>query len=208
MEAIFAPILSIAEGMGYAGVALLMVIESSFFPLPSEIVIPPFAYLASKGELNIFGVILAGTIGSLIGACFNYFLAKFIGQAFIYKMVGHRYAKYIFLNQKKMQKAEDFFLKNADASTFLGRLIPGIRHLISIPAGFFRMRFSNFLIYTAFGSAIWVSILSGLGYFFGQNQDLLMSYFSEITTGSLIAAAVGLVVLFFYKKNKRSKEKN
>lgn len=201
MEAIIAPILSIAEGMGYFGVALLMLVESTFFPLPSEIVIPPFAYLASKGELNIIGVILAGTLGSLLGACINYFLARLIGQAFIYKMVGHRYAKYIFLNQKKMQKAEDFFLKNANTSTFFGRLIPGIRHLISIPAGFFRMNFKNFVVYTAFGSMIWVTILSALGYFFGQNENLLMAYFKEITIVTLMLSATGLVVIFFYKRN-------
>jgi len=199
----FNPLLQIAQGMGYGGIVLMMTIESSFFPLPSEIVIPPFAYLASKGELNIFGVILAGTLGSLIGASFNYFLAKLIGQAFVYKIVGHRYAKYVFLNQKKMRRAEDFFLKNAETSTFFGRLIPGVRHLISIPAGFFRMNFRAFLVYTAFGSLIWVSMLSSLGYFFGQNEDLLMAYFKEISIGAAIISIIAITGILLRKKRKK-----
>jgi membrane protein DedA with SNARE-associated domain len=203
LSLLFNSLLEFAQGLGYGGIVLMMTIESSFFPLPSEIVIPPFAYLASKGELNIFGVIISGTLGSLIGASFNYFLAKIIGQAFVYKIFGHRYAKYIFLNQQKMRHAEEFFLKNADASTFFGRLIPGVRHLISIPAGFFRMNFRSFLIYTAFGSLIWVSMLASLGYFFGQNEELLMAFFKEITIVVAVLSVLAITGILLYKKKRK-----
>jgi len=139
----------------------------------------------------------------LIGASFNYFVAKIIGQAFVYKIAGHRYAKYIFLNQKKMRHAEEFFLRNAEASTFFGRLVPGVRHLISIPAGFFRMNFRAFIVYTAFGSLIWVSMLSSLGYFFGQNEDLLMAYFKEISIGVAIVSVIAITGIFLRKRKKK-----
>jgi len=205
MHLIINSLLAIADNLGYGGIVLLMTVESTFFPLPSEIVIPPYAYLAQQGELNIFGVILAGTLGSLIGATINYAISRIVGRAIIYRLADHRYAKFVLINSKKLEKAEKFFLKNADASTFFGRLIPGIRHLISIPAGIFKMKFANFIFYTAIGSILWVSILSALGYFFGQNQDLLIAYYKELSVVIFLGLAIGLAILLFYKKKSRAK---
>ncbi|MFA6171850.1 MAG: DedA family protein [Patescibacteria group bacterium] len=203
---IISSLVSIAQNFSYGGIVFLMTVESTFFPLPSEIVIPPYAYLAAQGQLNLFGVILSGTLGSVIGASINYFISRVIGRAIVYRMADHRYARYVFINRKKMEDAEKFFLKSANMSTFAGRLIPGVRHLISIPAGIFGMKFSNFIFYTSLGSIIWVSLLSALGYFFGQNQDLLLAYYKELSIGIFTLLALGLIILFFYKKNSQAKK--
>jgi len=205
MNGLVAILLSFGERIGYWGIMLLMAIESSFLPLPSEVIIPPAAYLAEQGKLNIFIVIIFGALGSVVGALFNYFLGRLIGQALIYKLADHRLAKIFFINQQKMKKAETFFLKNASAATFAGRLIPGIRHLISIPAGFFKMNIIKFIFYTFAGSFIWCSILGILGYAFGSNQALMKKYYKEI---SIILLLGGLLFLFYLYFKKRRNDKN
>ncbi|MFA6513822.1 MAG: DedA family protein [Patescibacteria group bacterium] len=173
--------LNITQGMGYLGVGLLMAIESSFIPMPSEIIVPPAAYLASQGRLDIWLVILAGVIGSVIGAIFNYVLAYYLGRPLIYKLAGHRIAKFFLVSPESVARAEKYFLDNSISATFIGRLVPVIRQLISLPAGFSKMPFLPFLFYTTLGSALWVSILAALGYFIGANQDLLLKYYQEIS---------------------------
>ncbi len=205
MSQLIHSILSISSTMGYPGLVLLMAIESSFFPLPSEIVIPPAAYLASEGSINILMVILCGTIGSVLGAIFNYILGLTLGRKAVYYLANTKIAKMLFINEKKVKDTEDYFLKYGNLSTFLGRLIPGVRHLISIPAGFSKMNFKNFLIYTFLGSLIWVTILSILGYMFGANQELLKSYYEEIKIGAMVLAF--LVILFFTIKKIGTKKK-
>lgn len=174
-------ILEITQNLGYIGIIILMSIESSFVPLPSEIIIPPAAYLASLGEMNIFIIIIAGVIGSIIGAIFNYTLSYYLGRPLIYKLAEHRFAKFLLIKPNKIIRAEKYFLNNSSSATFIGRLIPVVRHLISIPAGFCKMPFKKFIFYTALGSLIWVSILAGLGYFIGANKELLMNYYKEIS---------------------------
>lgn len=188
--------------LGYLGIAFLMAIESSFVPFPSEVVIPPAAYLAFKGELNIWLVILSGVIGSLIGATVNYFLALFLGRALIYNLADKRACKMLMINSKKIQKAEEYFLKHGKMSTLIGRLVPVVRQLISLPAGFARMNFSTFILCTAIGSGIWTGILAALGYFFGANKTLLTSFYHEITYGGLVLG-VAFVFYLFWKKRKR-----
>ncbi|NQU83710.1 MAG: DedA family protein [Parcubacteria group bacterium] len=199
--------LQISQNMGYAGVVFLMAIESSFIPMPSEIIIIPAAYLAQQGEMNIFLVIISGIVGSLIGAIFNYFLAYYLGRAIIYKLADCRLCKILLISSKKIKKSEEFFLKYGNISTLLGRLVPVVRQLISLPAGFSKMNFKNFVLFTFLGSTIWITVLAILGYAFGSNQELLLKYYKEISLFFVIlvlfACAIplsGTVVAFFRRK--------
>lgn len=195
-------LLSFTSSFGYFGIVFLMAIESSFIPFPSEVVIPPAAYLASMGEMNIFLVVIMGIIGSLIGASLNYFLAYYLGRKLVYFLADHKLSRFILLSSKKIGTAEDFFLKHGRASTFFGRLIPVVRQLISIPAGFSRMNFSVFLLYTFFGSSIWIIILAMLGYYFGNSKELLEKYFYEANIVLLVAVFL-LLIFYILKRNKK-----
>jgi membrane protein DedA with SNARE-associated domain len=197
-------ILNITQGLGYTGVTILMAIESSFLPLPSEIIIPPAAYLASQGRMNLLFIILAGTLGSIIGASVNYYLSMFLGRPVIYKLANTKLARLIFITPEKIAESEKYFLKSSKSATFFGRLIPVVRHLISIPAGFSKMPFGSFVLYTALGSFIWVSILAGLGYFVGANQALLAGYYKEITWGLLIFGILWLTWKIIKAINKKN----
>ncbi len=173
--------LGITQNMGYLGVGLLMAIESSFIPMPSEIIVPPAAYLASQGRMDIWLIIIFGVLGSVVGAIFNYVLAFYLGRPLIYKLSQHRLAKLFFIHPENIARAEKYFLENSVSATFIGRLVPVIRQLVSIPAGFCKMPFLPFVAYTTAGSLLWVSVLAGLGYFIGANQDLLLRYYREIS---------------------------
>ena len=170
-----------------------MTIESSFIPFPSEIIIPPAAYLASQNQMNIYLIILAGLIGSLIGALINYYLALFLGRKIIYS----------FISNKKLDKTEKYFLKYGNISTFIGRLVPVIRQLISVPAGFSKMKLSSFIFYTSLGSGIWVIILAILGYSFGSNQEVLEKYYSEISWFFIILAIVFVTSIIIKNRIKK-----
>lgn len=194
--------LDIFSQMGYIGIILLMAVESSFIPFPSEVVIPPAGYLASQGEMNIWLVIISGVIGSLIGAIFNYFFAMFLGRALIYKLSDHKIAKMMMIDSGKVKKAEDYFLKYGNISTLIGRLITVVRQLISLPAGFVKMNFFSFLFYTFIGSAIWTAILATLGYFFGANKDRLMTLYHELSYVGVVIGILFVLFLIFRKKKK------
>lgn len=197
-------VLATTQGLGYLGVGVLMAVESSFLPLPSEVVIPPAAYLASQGKMDIFLIILVGVVGSILGATVNYLLSMSLGRLVIYKLAAQPWARFILVTPEKIERAEKYFLKSANSATFFGRLIPVVRHLISIPAGFSRMNYGRFVLYTALGSAIWVSILAALGYFIGANQELIHEYYQEIYWTLL---ALGIVWIG-WKVRKRKKRKN
>lgn len=212
MQTIFSFILGITANLGYLGVGLLMVIESSFLPFPSELVVPPAAYLASMGEMNIFIIILIAVLGSVVGALVNYFLAASLGRFLVYKLAAHPIAKFLMISPEKIERAEKYFLNNSNSATFIGRLIPVIRQLVSIPAGLSRMPLLPFISLTALGSFIWVSILAALGYFLGSNQALLHSYYREV---SWVLIALLIVYLFFkfrlfkfFKKKKKGEKGN
>ena len=194
--------LQITADMGYLGVSILMAIESSFLPFPSEIVVPPAAYLASQGEMNIYLVVLAGVIGSVIGAVINYFLSLSLGRFVIYKLANHRLAKFIFISPDKIKRAENYFIANSKSATFFGRLIPVIRQLVSIPAGFSKMNFLTFVSLTALGSFIWVSILAVLGYFIGAGSEIFQNYYHEVSWGLVI-----LIILYFIWKIRKGRGK-
>lgn len=197
-------VLTVTQGLGYAGITILMTIESSVLPLPSELVIPPAAWLASEGQLNVFLIIGFGALGSVLGASINYLISMWLGRLVIYELSDHRIAHFVHIDRQKVERAEKFFLKDANYSTFIGRLIPVIRHLISIPAGFSQMPFSRFVIFTALGSTLWISILAALGYFAGANQVLLQKYYQEITW---VLAIIGIIWIYLTFIRKRQKNK-
>ena len=184
--------------MGYMGIFLLMMIESSFIPFPSEIVLIPAGYLVYQGEMNMLLVFLAALFGSLAGAFINYFGALIIGRRLLLK-----FGKYFFVSNSAMDKMEVFFQKHGPISTFTGRLIPGIRQLISIPAGLSRMSLLPFSLYTALGAGIWSMVLIMLGYIVGENQELITTYLHQITL-----AVLGTLVLLIFIYIRRLKTKN
>lgn len=197
-------LLSITANLGYWGVGILMAIESSFIPMPSEIIVPPAAYLASLGKMNIWLIIIVGVLGSVVGAIFNYVIGYYLGRPLVYKLAAHPFAKFLLINPEKIKKAEKYFFDNAISATFVGRLIPVIRQLISIPAGFSKMPFGPFVFYTALGSTIWVSILAALGYFIGANQELLARYYKEIIWVLFIFGVLWFGWKFFQAINKKN----
>lgn len=178
----------------YPTVLFLMTLESTFLPVPSELIVPPAAWKAAQGEMNIFLVVLSSTFGCVCGALINYFLAKYLGRKIIYTLVDTKIAHMMFINREHMEKSESFFIKYGKSSTFIGRLVPGVRHLISIPAGVAEMNLADFIFYTAIGSAIWNSILTALGYFLYTQQELLKLYYKDIS----IAALIIFIIFIFY----------
>ncbi len=180
---------------GYPGIVVLMALESSFFPFPSEVVIPPAAYLAAGGKMNIGMVLLCGTAGSLLGAVFNYWLALKFGRPFFEK-----YGRYLLVSSRSLDKADRFFEHHGHISTFVGRLLPGIRQYISLPAGLARMNLFIFCAATALGAGIWVSVLAAMGYWFGRNEQLFMHNLNWITLAMVIAC---VILSIFYRRNWR-----
>jgi len=192
-------IVSYIGDMGYLGIFLLMFLESTFFPFPSEIIMIPAGYLAYQGEMNIYIIILVGILGSVLGALLNYYLAIFFGRKFILK-----YGKYFFIKEETLDKLESFFAKHGEISTFTGRLIPGIRQLISLPAGLARMNIVKFSFYTAIGAGIWVVVLVAIGYLVGSNEALISEYLKSATLIALVS--VVLITIFYMVRNKKRRE--
>jgi len=199
---------ALLKQLGYPQIVILMAMESTFLPIPSELVVPPAAFKCYNGELSIVLVVLASTLGSLIGATINYFLGYFLGRKIIYSLADTKIAHAMFLNQGKVQKAEDYFNRYGKSSTFIGRLVPGVRHLISIPAGMAKMPYFSFAAFTVLGSFLWSAILGALGYFAGANQGLLHRYYEEISKGLLVIFILFVVYLAWkgIKKKKNSKK--
>ena len=196
-------VLDTISKIGYLGIAFFMTIESSFIPFPSEIIIPPAAYLAQQGEMNIYLVVISGIIGSLLGALINYYLALTLGRKVIYGLMRYRFVKLLLISKEKVEKSETYFLKYGRASTFIGRLVPVVRQLISVPAGFSKMKLRNFIFYTFLGSGMWVIVLAVLGYTFGSNQEKFEKYYTEISYIFIVLAFVlvaSLVIKRIIKK--------
>ena len=196
MGEVIAWIVQTVGDLGYVGIFVMMFLESSFFPFPSEVAMVPAGYLASKGEMNLFLAWLAGAGGSLAGALFNYALGHKLGRPFLQK-----YGRYFFLSEESLEKVEHFFQKYGALSTFWGRLVPGVRQYISLPAGIGRMRLLSFSIYTFLGAGIWCAILLALGFVIGENEALIKQYTSYILAGIMVAIAG--VFYYYYRKNGR-----
>lgn len=190
--------------MNYGTITLLMAVESSFIPFPSEIVIPPAAWKAAEGGLNIYLVVAFSTLGCLIGALFNYFIAYFLGRKIIYSLAETKVARLFLIKRESIEKAENYFVKHGRSSTLIGRLVPGVRQLISIPAGLARMNMRDFILFTAIGSTLWNICLAMLGYFFYSQKELLEMYYKEL---SLIVLGLGVIfVIYLIVKARRKKE--
>jgi membrane protein DedA with SNARE-associated domain len=187
--------------LNYFTVALLMVIESSFIPLPSEAVIPFAAYKAAHGDLNIFVVIIAGTVGALLGALINYFLAKYLGRPLVYKFANSALGRILLLSEEKIRHAESYFVKNGKSSTFVGRLVPAVRQLISIPAGLAQMNIRDFILFTVAGAGIWNIILAIVGYFLYEVREQIFPYIGHI----LLALGACFVIYLIIKARKQKK---
>lgn len=202
------------DNLNYWTITLLMTIESSFIPFPSEIVVPPAAYNAAAGELNIYLVVLFATLGACMGALINYGLALWIGRPLVYKFADSRLGHLLLLSGEKIEHAEKYFRDHGIVSTLVGRLIPAVRQLISIPAGLAKMKLHVFLLFTAIGAGLWNSVLAALGYFLHRvvpKEELIPTvekYSHEIGLGIVIV--VVLVIAYFVlraiiKKRKASK---
>ncbi|NCO68067.1 MAG: DedA family protein [Nitrospirae bacterium CG_4_9_14_3_um_filter_41_27] len=184
--------------MGYPGIMALMFVESTFIPLPSELVIPPAGYLISQDQMSWAGVIVSGTVGSLLGALFNYAIAVYLGRPFILK-----YGKYFGITQKHLLKGENFFLRHGNISIFIGRLILGVRHYISFPAGLCRMNLGKFCLYTTFGAGLWVGVLAYIGYFVGNNKERIMEVSRQWSLYVIIGCALLIAIYIFRHKRKQ-----
>ena len=184
--------------LGYLGIFIMMFLESSFFPFPSEVAMIPAGYLASKGDMNLIAAFSAGAGGSLAGALFNYVLGDKLGRPFLVK-----YGKYFFIKEETIDKTEVFFQKYGPASTLFGRLIPGIRQYISLPAGIGKMPIYSFSLYTFIGAGIWCIVLLSLGYTFGEHEDKIKEAMHYI-----LAAIFVLIAGVFYYYRKKSTNTN
>jgi membrane protein DedA with SNARE-associated domain len=187
---------------GYPGIVILMFLESSCFPFPSEIVMIPAGYLAHQGEMNFWIAILMGILGSWLGALFNYYLAFFLGRPLLLK-----WGRFFFISEESFEKGERFFQKHGEISTFTGRLIPVVRQYISLPAGLARMNLARFLFWTGLGAGIWMVVLTAIGWFVGKSEDLWKPYLQKATFGMLaFCAAVVLIYVVVHRRRRAARE--
>jgi membrane protein DedA with SNARE-associated domain len=192
-------LLTTIGAMGYPGIFLLMAMESSVIPIPSELVMPPAGYLAQQGEMNMLAAILCGTAGSLAGAYANYFAAHYLGRPLVLK-----YGRYVWITEEKFAHVETFFHKHGEISTFIGRLLPVVRHLISLPAGLAGMHHWKFSLYTLLGAGIWVTVLTWIGYFIGKEQALIMKYSHQAVIGVVIFSVL-LITVYVWRHKRKSR---
>ena len=197
-------LLATSSSLGYFGIFLLMAIESSFVPFPSEVVLIPAGVLVQRGEMVFLFVLFFAIFGSLVGALVNYYLALYLGRGLV-NVLAERYGKFFLIGRSSIEKSEKYFAKNGEVTTFLGRLIPGIRQLISLPAGFAKMRMDKFILFTFLGAGIWSFILIYLGYIFGGNMALIEENLHIVT---VVIVVVSLVIVSFYFLRKKSKSRN
>lgn len=203
-------LLGLFAQLGYGGILILMLLESTVFPIPSELVMIPAGVLAAQGRMNPYLAVLMGVLGSLLGALINYWVGYRLG-----KPVLNKYGKYVLLPPHRMARVERFFLKHGEISTFTGRLILGIRHLISIPAGLARMNLGRFIFFTVLGSGIWVIILTALGYFAGKELERVTSaeiqalwgrYSTPITVGLILFCGLIILTYILWRRHCRKTE--
>lgn len=196
------------EHLNYWVITLLMAIESSFIPFPSEVVVPPAAYMAATtGDMNVFLVVLFATLGAIIGALVNYGLARYLGRPLVYRFAESRVGHMCLIDKEKVENAERYFDEHGAVGTFFGRLVPAVRQLISIPAGLARMSLGRFVLYTTLGAGLWNSILAGMGwyighYYSGQLEEKVAQYSGELKIAMLVLGAA-VVLYLIYKGAKK-----
>ncbi len=189
--------------LGYPGVFIMMALESTFVPIPSETVMIPAGYLVQQGAMRFSLSLVCGVTGSVAGAYFNYFIARRLGRPFILK-----YGRYAGVSREKFLKVDEYFHNHGEITMFVGRLMPVVRHLISFPAGLGRMNHIRFTVYTALGAAFWITVLLGLGYLIGENQELIKRYLSQVTLAVLIMSGVIVAVYIYWRKRFMSKRRS
>ena len=197
------------DNMNYGTVTLLMAVESSFIPFPSEVVVPPAAYKATKPDsgMNVVLVVVFATLGALIGALINYYLALWLGRPIVYKFAESKLGRLCLLDASKIETAEKYFDKHGKSSTLIGRLVPAVRQLISIPAGLARMNIVTFLTFTALGAGIWNTILAVLGYIAAGQSDLIDKYSHELSYILIGLGILFVAYLIFKAVRKKKKQK-
>lgn len=183
--------------INYWTITLLMAIESSFIPFPSELVIPPAAWKAAEGDLNVFLVVFFGTVGALIGALFNYYFALYLGRAIVYRFAESKVGRLMLLSRQGVEKAEAYFVRHGKSSTLIGRLVPAVRQLISLPAGLARMKLKDFILFTVIGSATWNIILAAMGYFLYTQKEILHRYYTELSWAMVVLGVMFIIYLVF-----------
>jgi membrane protein DedA with SNARE-associated domain len=188
--------LEIIKDYGYLGIFILMTLESTVFPIPSEIVMIPAGYMSQAGHLDATLCVIAGTLGSLVGATINYVISRKYGRSFLWQ-----YGHYFLLPHRRLAQMDYFFKRHGEISTFIGRLLPVARHYISIPAGIAKMDFKKFALFTSLGAFIWMVVLTTLGYFIGNNMDMIKEYTHIFALIMLIAA----IIIFFYIKKRANR---
>ena len=206
VDAFIAWLLDRFRSLGYPGIIVLMAIESSILPLPSELVMPPAGYLAAKGEMSFPLVIACGVLGSIMGALANYGLAHWLGRAFVRKL-----GRFVLVSQRSLDRSERFFAQHGEISTFLARMLPVVRHLISLPAGLARMPIPRFVLFTGLGSAVWCTILTTIGWLIGKQESILLNTLDEearryvsrafVVIGPLL---VLIVVVYLWRQRRRA----
>jgi len=199
---LFNSLVLMINDLGYVGIFIGMMIESTIFPLPSEIILIPAGALIAKGEMDFFTVFLAAVFGTILGALINFLFAMLFGRKVVNVMV-HKYGKFLFITKKKLKKADDYFNKHGEITTFIGRLIPVARHLFSIPAGFSRMNIFKFIIYTALGAGLWTSILLLIGYVFWNKLEWINMHLNFLYIISLIIALTAAIIYIVLHKNHK-----
>ncbi len=197
------------EHLNYWVITLLMAIESSFIPFPSEVVVPPAAYLAaSNGNLNVVLVVVCATIGALIGALINYVLALYLGRPLVYKFANSRVGHMCLIDEEKVRMAEEYFDRHGAIGTFVGRLVPAVRQLISIPAGLARMGLGRFVFYTSLGAGLWNSILAAIGYYLAsvvsyEQLDSAVEHYAVYLKIAMLVLGAAVLVFLIYKGTKK-----
>src|SRR5213079_3626958 len=190
--------------MGYPGIVILMAVESSFLPLPSELVMPPAGYLAAKGEMSFALAIACGVAGSITGALANYGLAHWLGRAVV-----RRVGKYFWISERSLERSERYFAAHGEISTFMGRMLPVIRHLISIPAGIARMHLGRFVVFTGLGALVWCTILTWIGWFIGSREDVILEVLNQearryagraVLVVLPVLAGIAVVYIWWYRR--------
>jgi membrane protein DedA with SNARE-associated domain len=200
MYELFLKVVDLVNTFGYLGIFIMTFIESTFIPIPAEITLIPAGYLVSKGEMNFYIVWLVSVAGTLCGSLLNYYIAASVGRQILLK-----YGKYFFIDEKKLTKIESFFVNHGAISTFTGRLLPGLKHFISFPAGLAKMDLRIFCIYTTLGGLIWCFILLTLGYLIGHNEDLIAEYLKDINYIIIASVIVMVAVYIWYKRKVNSR---
>ena len=190
-------LINFIEQVGYFGIFIGMFLESTMLPIPSEIIMIPAGMAAAYGNMNLGLVIFIGVLGNVLGAIFSYYLAMFLGRPILLKI-----GRYFFIKPETIIKIEKFFKSHGNISVFIGRLIPGVRHFISLPAGVAKMNFKTFCFYTTLGSAIWTSVLTFLGFGIGANKDLIKKYLNLIIVICILLCGITIACYAYFQKNR------